>query len=1544
LRNKPIIFFAFANDKVDEAAYLRNLSAEMHGVRKALGEAVRNGLCEVIERTSATISDIIDVFQDPVYGSRIAIFHYGGHADGFRLLLESETGGNAAAHKEGLVPLLSRQLGLKLVFLNGCSSEAQTNDMLEAGISAVIGTSASINDELATRLAVRFYSGLAKGSGIEKSWSDAVDEVKMATGSGNTRALNWTGKVEQTDRFPWVIRFRPGAELTKSWNLPDTAGNPLFGIPDIPPGYHLPESPFLYLNRYERRHAEVFFGRAYYIRSLYNSINDEKAPPIIMFYGQSGVGKSSLLEAGLHPRLEASHTLVYLRRKEILGLSNTIKEGILEKCGFEIESPENTDNKKSEANSLADSLEQIASEISDDVKPEILKIIHKIRNPEVTQDKELPQQNIPESLKDAWNYCETKFKKPLLIVLDQVEEAYTRPNERLGNEVNDLFIEMKGLFGNPASLPLGKIILSYRKEYHPELEEYCKNYELPRSRVFLDHISKKDVYEVFEGFLSKPRLVSRYNLSIEEGLPEIIAADLEADKDSPLAPMLQILLTKMWIRAQKENPDNPQFTHKLYKELKTEGLAMDEFLQNQLFQLKAKLPEVYSNGFALDLLSFYCTANNTAAARTQKQLLDHYPDSEEIALKTLEVCKELYLLTDLGGDNKSAMLAHDTLAKSVAKFQQRSTQSVQQAKRVLFSKMEAVRAGSKFSTLDIWDLELIDSVIHYLPARSSEENALIATSRIEKDKKAKDKRKLLFAKRGIGLIAVVAGIVISVLLGISRQNERDSYISHKAAASFMDFSRDPSRALLLASEGFEMDMERSSPEIKRALANAFYASLNNKFSWYKPLLNTDEVFVMLKIHQGKRLLLPISESDHLHLISEETGNYVILEIPEEELEEDGFYNFIGEAGFSKDGTEVIAMCNNGTILIWSVEGKLTGKIKVPGLESFDISPHKQELMVTINNEDHTLVQVYNLQGKHIREFKVDHDVFLVSYSRTTEHLFLLSNLPSLSVIPDSETDEYLGDGIVHVSDSLGNIFHTIDSESGLIYNLIFSPSGQIAAVMHWNGNVSIFNPNGELLRKIPYSDSDKYTLNSLEFHPNDSAIVVTYRNKKALIYNLYNKKDSTVITADEIITFANFSPGGNWLLTGSSDNSATAWNMNTGEKYKLLGHKNDVTAGAFMSDENTIITTSLDGAVKSWKIRVYDDLMLKGHEGPVNSMDLHPSGNFLSTSGADSTLRIWDLNRNKEIHRLDFGEKGMWFSVFSESGDKILGVNKNSQAFIWEWPDKEPVYLNGHNEIIEWAWFLDENTVVTSALDSTARIWNTSGRNLKTLKPGGKLYSMAVSNSQKMIAVGSENGDIFLYDKNGDEMGVFEGHSKDVIYLDFSPDEKNLVSASKDGKAIIWDLVKNNQRVLDRIICAPYYDCSVNSAKFSNDGKYVVTTSSDRTARVWNVADGKLHVALSGHSDNINYAVFSPRDLMIVTVSDDHTVRLWNIDGAEIATYKGHTGAVWEANFENSMNKLYTCSEDGTVRVWLTPTGIYNWLSSSEYYKFFKESQVKIDH
>ena len=169
--SKPVIFLAFANDRVEGGVYLRNLPVELDGIRKALQNARQAGLCELVERSNTTVENILDVFQE--YQDRIAIFHYGGHAGSYELLLESLTGGHAMAHSEGLVSFLAKQKGLQLVFLNGCCSQQQAEDLIAAGLPAVIGTSQTINDAIATSLSGQFYKGLGAGLEIDRAWAEA---------------------------------------------------------------------------------------------------------------------------------------------------------------------------------------------------------------------------------------------------------------------------------------------------------------------------------------------------------------------------------------------------------------------------------------------------------------------------------------------------------------------------------------------------------------------------------------------------------------------------------------------------------------------------------------------------------------------------------------------------------------------------------------------------------------------------------------------------------------------------------------------------------------------------------------------------------------------------------------------------------------------------------------------------------------------------------------------------------------------------------------------------------------------------------------------------------------------------------------------------------------------------------------------------------------------------------------------------------------------------------------------------------------------------
>src|SRR5204862_98149 len=67
---------------------------------------------------------------------------------------------------------------------------------------------------------------------------------------------------------------------------------------------------------------------------------------------------------------------------------------------------------------------------------------------------------------------------------------------------------------------------------------------------------------------------------------------------------------------------------------------------------------------------------------------------------------------------------------------------------------------------------------------------------------------------------------------------------------------------------------------------------------------------------------------------------------------------------------------------------------------------------------------------------------------------------------------------------------------------------------------------------------------------------------------------------------------------------------------------------------------------------------------------------------------------------------------------------------------------------------------------------------------------------------------------------------------------------------------------------------AVTGAVFSHDGKFIVTASSDQTARIWDAQTGASLSVLRGHTDKIQTVELSPDDRFILTSSSDDTARL----------------------------------------------------------------------
>ncbi len=306
MNDSPILFFAFSNSKTED---LRYLPIEKEGIRSALEEAQDNGLCKVIFRYNATFDDIVKVFQK--FKDQIAVFHFSGHANDYALFLENDFGNNITIYAKGFSGYLGDQKGLQLVFLNGCATQQQSLLLHDNGVPVVISTSDKVDDSMATETGIRFYQQLGKGDSIVVAYHKTISLLKSQGWQGEitVRGL-WAEKKQIKSSTPlWELEAKPGFQRTKNWSLLEAANRPLYNLPILSPK-KVPPAPFPYTKAYSPQLAWVFGGRGYEIKKIYDEINEKNTPSILLLYGTSGVGKTSLLQAGLLPRIPKKQILL----------------------------------------------------------------------------------------------------------------------------------------------------------------------------------------------------------------------------------------------------------------------------------------------------------------------------------------------------------------------------------------------------------------------------------------------------------------------------------------------------------------------------------------------------------------------------------------------------------------------------------------------------------------------------------------------------------------------------------------------------------------------------------------------------------------------------------------------------------------------------------------------------------------------------------------------------------------------------------------------------------------------------------------------------------------------------------------------------------------------------------------------------------------------------------------------------------------------------------------------------------------------------------
>jgi WD40 repeat protein len=610
---------------------------------------------------------------------------------------------------------------------------------------------------------------------------------------------------------------------------------------------------------------------------------------------------------------------------------------------------------------------------------------------------------------------------------------------------------------------------------------------------------------------------------------------------------------------------------------------------------------------------------------------------------------------------------------------------------------------------------------------------------------------------------------------------------------------------------------------------------------------------------------------------------------------------VNEARFSRDGALVVTAGEGGSARIWnSRSGALLQRLRHGGpVVSAEFSDDGRRVITA--SDDHTvriwdvatgaLVSTTSFGGRvHGARFSPDGDLAVVVKEDEAEHF--------QSALIDARR---------------GGVLHELDARGATSGS--FSPDGQLVVTTDNDRNARLWNPRtGALLKTLPQPDG---SVLDADFSPDGTRLVTASKGGASIVWNVRTGAQLYVLTGptNPILT-ASFSPNGRFVVLASRDGTASVYrlDLNGFKAAVLAGHLDSVTRAAFSPDSERVLTASEDRTARVWDAGVANQLRpLGSHDGAVETAVYSPDGSLVASAGDDGAARIWRVRGHKLLQTLRHDHGKVTSVVFSLDGKAIATVGADDGTIrVWALGRDAPVRTLALDQPLIADLSPDGSRVLIGSRTGAVRVVRVrDGSVLASFQTDAPLLTAAFSPDARLVATGDAQGTARLWSAAGTPLHTLRGHTGKIQRVSFSPDGRLLATAGADKTARLWDVRTGASRHVLK-----GHDDAVGDVEFSHDGKLLVTASSDYDARIWQVSTGKLVHVLRAHFGEVRQASFS-RDGRWVVTAGPTTAGLWPTStGRLLAFLRGPTGRVTSASFGPDSRHILASSVDGTVRTY----------------------------
>ncbi len=145
-------------------------------------------------------------------------------------------------------------------------------------------------------------------------------------------------------------------------------------------------------------------------------------------------------------------------------------------------------------------------------------------------------------------------------------------------------------------------------------------------------------------------------------------------------------------------------------------------------------------------------------------------------------------------------------------------------------------------------------------------------------------------------------------------------------------------------------------------------------------------------------------------------------------------------------------------------------------------------------------------------------------------------------------------------------------------------------------------------------------------------------------------------------------PSGRYVFASAQDNTIQRWELATGKKTSLIGHKSWVRSLAFEPSDHLFFSGDYAGRILTWPVHAETPkprLPLEAHHGWVRAVAVSPDGKLLASAGNDHHVKLWSCPEGKPVGVLEGHNCHVYNVAFHPSGQDLVSADLKGIVKHW---------------------------------------------------------------------------------------------------------------------------------------------------------------------------------------------------------------------------------------------------------------------------------------